>query len=311
MVNYFENILESAIKICNDEIICDESYYKGFLKIYPFTTENISGYIENFNLKDKSLLTVGSSGDQVFNAILNGCKKITIIDINPFTKYYYNLKAAGVIELSKEEFLRFFRYKDYPKVFKENKFVFDKEYYEQIKLTLKLLDYESYLFWDSILNIYNGEQVRNKLFMLDEDRTAVIEKINPYLENTSFETLKTKLKTVYPNFIIGNIFKENINCLYDNIWLSNIGTYISRNSVKIMVDKFSQLLTANGKLLISYLYETTENTKYQIDWCPIYDLKKTLGLLKEYKTKIITFPGVKGIKLKDENIKDSILVYKK
>ena len=58
-----------------------------FSWIYPFTTENINGYIDMFDLKDKSLFTVGSSGDQAINAILKGCKDITVLDINPFTKY--------------------------------------------------------------------------------------------------------------------------------------------------------------------------------------------------------------------------------
>ena len=39
-----------------------------FKLIYKFTTENISGYIKEFDFKNKSLLTVGSSGDQVINA---------------------------------------------------------------------------------------------------------------------------------------------------------------------------------------------------------------------------------------------------
>ena len=52
-----------------------------FDKMYPFTTENISGYIDNFDLEGKSLLTVGSSCDQIYNASLKGCKDITILDI--------------------------------------------------------------------------------------------------------------------------------------------------------------------------------------------------------------------------------------
>ena len=42
--------------------------------------------ITNLNLKNKSVLTVGSSGDQALNAILSGAKDITIIDANIFTK---------------------------------------------------------------------------------------------------------------------------------------------------------------------------------------------------------------------------------
>ena len=34
-----------------------------FQQLYSTTTENIDSYIDFFDLKDKSLLTVGSSGD--------------------------------------------------------------------------------------------------------------------------------------------------------------------------------------------------------------------------------------------------------
>ena len=90
----------SAIKRCENIFVDD----KEFDQIYPFTTENIAGYIDYFDLKDKSLLTVGSSGDQVFNAALKDVKTVTLLDINSYTKYYYYLKEASILELSMSEF---------------------------------------------------------------------------------------------------------------------------------------------------------------------------------------------------------------
>lgn len=310
-MEYFETILNNAIKRCENIDVYDEAYCKGFSSIYPFSTENISGYIDSFNLEEKSLLTVGSSADQALNAILKNCKDITVLDINPYTKYYYYLKSSGIIELSKEEFLRFFRYEDYPKTFKKNKEVFNKETYNKLKKTLRLLDYESYLFWDELLSTYKGEYIRNKLFSLDEEKTPIIENMNLYLEDENYKKLKSKIKKVNPEFIIGNIFKKDVDKIFDNIWLSNIGTYISRHFLKIMTDKTSNLLNEDGILLISYLYETVKDSKYQEDWNLIYDLEKTLSILKEYHPEFISFIGVKGLKFNDENIKDSVLVYKK
>lgn len=117
--------------------------------IYPFTTENIAGYIDCFDLEDKTLLTVGSSGDQVINAALKGAREITLLDINPCAKYYYYLKEAGILEFSLAEFNKFFRYircYDYPKYLNNNKKVFNKLYYRKIKDTLQALDNDSYLF---------------------------------------------------------------------------------------------------------------------------------------------------------------------
>ena len=103
------------------------------MNIYPFTTENIAGYIDNFDLKDKSLLTVGSSGDQVLNAILKCCRDITVIDINPYTKFYYYLKVAGILNFNLNEFKSFFRYKEYPNVFVDNEKVFSLDLYQKLK----------------------------------------------------------------------------------------------------------------------------------------------------------------------------------
>ena len=62
--NYFEETLYKASSTCDGSF----RYISEFSKIYPFTTENIAGYIDYFDFDDKSLLTVGSSGDQILNA---------------------------------------------------------------------------------------------------------------------------------------------------------------------------------------------------------------------------------------------------
>lgn len=71
---------------------------EGFDKVYPFTTENISGYMTHLNVKDKHIFTVGSSSDQVFNAILLGAKEVTIFDINQNTKKFFEEKKKIILE---------------------------------------------------------------------------------------------------------------------------------------------------------------------------------------------------------------------
>lgn len=254
----FSTIMDSAIKRCEGIYVDDEASKKGFNLIYPFATENISGYINEFNLKNKSLLTVGSSGDQAINAILNGCKDISILDVNPYTKFYYYLKIASILNLDLKEFMMFLRFKDYPNVFKNNKDVFNKNSYDKVKLILRSLDYESYLFWDELFNTFNPIDIRNNLFSQDEYRTYVISSCNLYLQSkTSYETTRNKIKNVTPTFINGDLFKINLQEKFDNIWLSNIGTYLSRRFVKNMTDTLTKSLNSEGILLISYLYETT------------------------------------------------------
>lgn len=71
---------------------------EGFDKVYPFTTENISGYMTYLNVKDKHVFTIGSSSDQAFNAILLGAKEVTIFDINQNTKKFFEEKKKIILE---------------------------------------------------------------------------------------------------------------------------------------------------------------------------------------------------------------------
>ena len=309
MIFDLDTNLDIAIKVCNNEYPQDYNN-----NIYPFTTENISGYIDYFNLGDNSLLTVGSSGDQVINAILKGCKDVTLLDRNPYSKFYYYLKVASILCLDLESFLEFLRYEDYPKVFRNNTKVFNKQSYEKIKSTLKSLDYDSYIFWDELFGRFHPLIIRDNLFSKDEDRTYVIVGCNNYLKSDeNYRIIKDKLKEVNPNFIYGDLLDIELNNKYDNIWLSNVGTILNEEDIKTMTDKMSKLLNMNSRLLISYLYLTTKDSKYQDNWTIIYDLQNTFKLLKDYNPELISFLGVDGIKFKDynSNAKDSILVYHK
>jgi len=305
----FSVIMNNAINRCNCLKVED-----GMLQsIYPFTTENISGYIDNFNLKDKSLLTVGSSGNQVINAILKGCKDITLLDINPYTKFYYYLKVASIITLNLDEFMRFLRYKDYPEVFVDNKEVFNIESWNKIKIVLRLIDYESYLFWDELFQTINPVKIRKRLFSLDEYNSNIISYCNSYLKSQYiYEETRGKVKNICPTFINGDIFNIDLKREYDNIWLSNIGTTITKEEmIRIMVDNLDKYLNDNATLLISYLYDTNKNTKYKDDWSIIYNLDKTFELLKDYQPYLGTFTGINDFKFNSNNMNDSILVYQK
>lgn len=102
-----EEALYTAKERCKGNTIIDEEYILDFEEIFPFTTENIVGYIDCFDLEDKTLLTVGSSGDQVINAVLKGAREVTLLDINPCAKYYYYLKEAGILELTYQNLINF------------------------------------------------------------------------------------------------------------------------------------------------------------------------------------------------------------
>lgn len=100
-----EERITLALNILNDEQVHE---YPFFFRIYPFSTENLSGWMPLFDFNGKSFLTIGSSADQVLNASYLGYKKQTVIDINPFTQEYFHLKRSGIIILNRKEYLDFF-----------------------------------------------------------------------------------------------------------------------------------------------------------------------------------------------------------
>ena len=77
-----------------------------FNSIYPFTSENIAGYMRDLNLTGKKVITVTGSTDHILNAILQGATEITTFDINPLTKPYMDLKISALKNLSYEDFIK-------------------------------------------------------------------------------------------------------------------------------------------------------------------------------------------------------------
>ena len=186
-----EQNINSAIKTCTTGIWQGNEYSR----IYTFTTENISDYLKHFELKNKSLLTVGSSGDQVLNAFYHGARDITLYDINPYAKYYTYLKIAAILSLTYQEFKAFF-FKHGEKRY-YNKYMFTKELYNKLSSTLRLLDYESFLFFDELFNSFSVDEIRSSLFNDDEVRNKVIKGFNIYLRD---EESYNKLKSIIGHF---------------------------------------------------------------------------------------------------------------
>ena len=282
-----------------------------FDKMYPFTTENISGYIDKFDLKDKSLLTVGSSCDQVINASLKGCRDITLLDICPYTEDYYHLKTSAIEELDYDDFFKFLCHKGYYSIYIDNFNALNKKLFQKLRQTLKDKSSSSYELWSTILSEYKGSRVRHRMFMLDEDSMYAIKQYNPYLksENDYLKSRET-LQDTKVTFIEGDITKADIPKTYDNIWLSNLPAYLSASQIKLLFEKLKPYLNENGTMLFSYLYGINENTMYQPDWAEVYNLDKIRKTLGD-EVELISFTGVKGIQFANKIDQDSALVYQK
>lgn len=76
---------------------------KAYQEIYPFTTENIQGYMKNLDMEGKTVLTVGSSLDQAYNALALGAKKVKVLDLNKNTKKYCEMKTKLILTHKRKE----------------------------------------------------------------------------------------------------------------------------------------------------------------------------------------------------------------
>lgn len=273
-----------------------------FDTIYNFTTENVAGYMDKFDLKDKSLLTVGSSSDQVLNAYYCGCKDITLIDINPFIKEYFYLKKAAILTLDYEEFFKFMSIQG------DKNFNFkalNKRTYRNVSENID--DRDSKRFWDEILGGHNKQIVKLKLFSFDTMSNDEIKNQNNYLmTEENYKQLKSKIKKLKPKFIVEDIYEYQLDKKYDNIFLSNIADYYEVDSTHKLYKRLQDNnLNKDGKILVSYLYKTNKDTPYEEKYCKIYNLEKTLPLFNDVKIET-----VKSFDKEDPR-DDSILTYKK
>lgn len=307
--NYFEETLYKASSTCDGSF----RYISEFSKIYPFTTENIAGYIDYFDFDDKSLLTVGSSGDQILNAFYNGARDITLFDINEYAKYYVYLKIAAIMSLSYKEFKAFF-FRHGLTPFVRNHHMFSPELYEKIKGNLRLLDYESFLFFDELFSLYDPTKIRERMFDDDEDRNVVIKGMNKYLKDEeSYNKLQAIIRKISFRYINGDLFEDEVDGKFDNIFLSNLCTITNLEQLKSLLQKLDRNnLNSGGSIQLGYLWNASfDSEEYKDDWKEIYKMPIAKDYLKDFITEAHQIPGPKDILWEDPTKKDLVLIYRK
>lgn len=247
-----------------------------FDKVYPTTNENLDLLFKAIDVKDKNVLTVGSSGDQVIYSITNGAKNVVCFDINPFVEHFCNYKIATIKSLDYGEFLRCFQ--------------FDMPYFYE-KLMFNLLSYRTYsrishnlpenskLFWDQYFMekemLHNftlgAPDVTFKTYMYSaEDYKKVKDALMGFKGEIKFIT-----SDVFD--IASHLSKKD---KFDCVFLSNIIDYQALNRMtrdgkiagvtryKNMCDELSEFMTDDGKIQIEYNFEcprTDEKGDYLID----------------------------------------------
>lgn len=237
--------------------ILDDEYDQPF-KIYPFTTENIKGYIGKLDFNDKKVLTVCGSGDHILNIINNNGKEIDSFDINILAYQYYLLKEAAIKTISYQEYLDYFC--TLSLVDKKNFDVktFDYKIYKKIRKNLNL---KSKMFWDEIYKI----NAYDYIFSSDVYTRKINIKTNLYLEKDNYNEMKNRIWNSQVSFKNSNLANIRLNKKYDYIFLSNIAQYMIKNSEQsyrqflIIISNLLNKLNENGRIYLNYFYDYDYN----------------------------------------------------
>lgn len=231
--------LETAIKRAYAAARCNFSApWSVITRLYSHSTEITEDYLKDFDLKEKRIVTVGSSGDQVLTFAHLGSKDITLMDANPLTPFFVNLKIAALKSLPREDFLTFFN--------QNNDDFMNIRIYGKVR---ELLDETTKVFWDKLYD----DNMQDQIFHIYS--RASESSIPPYLVNDEvYLQLRNKIDDVKIKFYQSDIstFHEHLDGEYDLIDLSNIYTYVKNEKFWTAIDNLYPHLTKEGFLKLHY-----------------------------------------------------------
>ena len=231
----------------------DEKYSVGEIsKIWPMTNENLKEIYELFDVKDKSVLTVTSSGDHIFEAIIAGAKVIDSFDINYLTKFHYYLKKTMIQRYKLTLYLDIIEDLSYG--------VISTKHYNKIR---NKLNDECQFFWDEIINYSQDINDINLKNLFNTTISPNHFDLVSYLSKINYKKLQSKLDNFDADFIHSDLFSldTKLNKTYDLIYLSNICGYTDKYSYfglkktkEYSLYKLYPYLNDGGTIVYGYLY---------------------------------------------------------
>ena len=268
-----------------------------FNSIYPFTSENIAGYMKDLDLTGKKVITVTGSTDHILNAILQGTTEITTFDINPLTKSYMDLKISALKNLSYEDFIKLLLF--------ESNMNLDYSIISSLDMST-----ECKIFWLEQLSKFenNGIELRNSsLFNTKYFNPNSKLWQNLYLEKSKYNLLKQQIKEANITFINASLNDLKIDENFDYMFLSNISDYLSLMYNSDTLRKYRDLLYEFQKridiIYFAYLYDIgNSNPRTEID-----DLRKVKEIFSNFQQ--VEFKS--ALEGSSQDKKDGVLILKR
>lgn len=269
--------------------------------MYIYATEMVSDYYSRLDMKNKRVLSIIGSGDQIINAYYFGAKEVVGFDINKRAVFMLELKVSAIINLTYGEFIEFFgkdmrsgnlNYILYNKLKKDlsvkaQKF-FDKIYEE--------LNYQG-------RKLIKSDYFRQRSFI---DSSAI--DINIYLKNkTNYLMCKKLLKCVKLQSIemdINDISADRkLKGKFDIINLSNVLNYLTgtteeNDSLRVLTETIKNIRkrVKAGGLFFYYSY-SPEIYNSDNDRIPPASKLMVINKIKEannFKVFFKKFSGISG-----------------
>ena len=198
-------------------------------KVYPFTTESISGYMPHMDVKGKRVLTVGSSIDQALNACLYGSKDVMVMDINEGTRDYMLYKLHLLKECEN-------RRKFYDAIANTEDYNLSKEEMFSLKALERMSPYmESELSFRKLKKNLDGTCFS-------------------FIPGNIYDMDSVLGKREYDRIILSNVLQYIDSCRGD----IPIHQFIKEN-----FDQFCNHLTDEGILQLMYIYSFENNNKFE------------------------------------------------
>lgn len=245
------DVITDALKIVDNKgNNLKNTYFHEESFIYMKSNERIQDYIDYLLFK-KRILSVIGPGDQIINIAITSPKRIDCFDISAYPEYYLSLKLAGLMTLSKEEFLSFFV--ESAKTTLDE--YYDDLYFEKMR---KQLSEKHQKLWDALLNHTDWYEITNSsLFSSEVVSREEALKQNIYLQDDVYYSMRDRIDGVEFTFHTGDIFKTSgkFTDLYDLVYLSNISAYTSKEEYKKLIEGFN--LSEDGYVL-SYIFGNLE-----------------------------------------------------
>jgi hypothetical protein len=221
--------------------------------IYKFSNEEISSY-QKYQKNKKKMLSITASGDQILNSILAGSINIKSCDISRFPKYFFELKRAAILNLTKDEFINFFiNESDYDQILND-------DIYDGFRNDL---DQDDRKFWDSLFQFFEGGQIYDSFLFSHEIVTlsSAIER-NVYLQDSNYNKLQNVITKANVSHYVGDI-KDIIQSDHDSYDLVNLSSiiYYGFNGFDDYKNLIENINLNEDGVTLTYLYQLRNRIK--------------------------------------------------